>query len=134
MKVLVDTSVWSEALRRKRRRDTDVTAALEQLILDARAVIIGPIRQELLSGVRDNNQFRRLEERLTAFPDHPISSQDYVTAARFFDTCRARGVHGSNTDCLICAVAVRAELSVFTTDQDFTRFAAHLPVALHSPA
>ena len=131
MKVLVDTSVWSLALR----RGSDSTAApvreLQSLIADNRVQMIGPIRQELLSGIREETQFRELETRLSAFPDLPVTAQDYVTAARFFNLCRANGIQGSNTDFLICAVAVRHRLAIFTTDRDFTLYAKHLPIALH---
>jgi predicted nucleic acid-binding protein len=84
-----------------------------------------------LSGVRDSAQFERLETCLDAFVDLPLAAADYVTAAKFYNLCRAKGIQGSNTDFLICAVAVRHELSVFTTDRDFTNFAKCLPIVLH---
>jgi len=93
--------------------------------------IIGPIRQELLSGVRDAAQFERLATSLDAFVDVPLMAEDYVTAAKFYNLCRAKGIQGSNTDFLICAVAVRHDLSIFTTDGDFARFARCLPIVLH---
>lgn len=95
--------------------------------------MIGAIRQEILSGVRDEGQFRKLERSLGAFPDIPVTTQEYVTAARFFNECTTRGVQGSNTDFLICAIAARHKLAIFTTDRDFQRFAKHLPIALHRP-
>lgn len=93
--------------------------------------IIGPIRQEVLSGMRDESQFRRLENHLTAFPDIDLTIDDYVTAAKFFNLCGARGALGSNTDFLICAVAVRNDPAIFTTDKDFLLFAGYVSVALH---
>lgn len=131
MKVLVDTSVWSLALRRGRRAPSAPTKELQNLISDHRVQIIGPIRQEILSGVREAAQFEKLENHLAAFPDLPITTDDYVTAARFFNICRTKGVQGSNTDFLICAVAVRNRIAIYTTDKDFRQFARHLPVMLH---
>jgi predicted nucleic acid-binding protein len=93
--------------------------------------MIGPIRQEILSGIREEGQFKELEVRLSAFPDIPLIAKDHVTAARFFNICRGKGVQGSNTDFLICAVAVRHRLAIFTTDKDFARYAKHLPIVLH---
>ena len=133
MRVLVDTCVWSEALRRGRRSATPVAEELRNLITEHRVEIVGPIRQEILSGVRNEAQFGGLETRLGAFPDIRIASEDYVTAARFFNLCRTRGVQGSNTDFLICAIAARHKLAIFTTDRDFLRFAKHLPITLHEP-
>ncbi|MBI4556810.1 MAG: PIN domain-containing protein [Candidatus Hydrogenedentes bacterium] len=130
MKVLVDTSVWSLALRRSAPRTAEI-GELTRLINDRRVVVIGPIRQELLSGIRGELQFERVEQQLAAFPDVPTSTEDYLTAARYFNTCRAAGVQGSNTDFLICAVAVNNRFSVYTTDRDFRRFARHIPLFLH---
>lgn len=133
MKILVDTSIWSMALR---RRDTSknvaLTSALASLIEDGRAVIIGPIRQELLSGIKERAQFERLREHLQAFPDVAVTTEDYEEAAAFFNLCRDRGIQGSNTDFLICAVAVRKNFSIFTNDDDFAHFASVLPISLHS--
>lgn len=132
MKVLVDTSVWSLSLRRGDRSIAAPALELQNLISDGRAQMIGPIRQEILSGIRDEAQFAQLATHLTAFPDLPIATEDYVTAARFFNLCRQKGVQGSNTDFLICAVAVHHRLAIFTTDKDFTLYATHLPISLHT--
>ena len=131
MRVLIDTSVWSLALRRRARPNEPATAELTSLIEDGRAALIGPVRQELLSGIREQAQFERLREHLQAFPNVQIARADYEDAASFHNRCRANGIQGSNTDFLICAIAVRNELSIFTTDEDFTHFARVLPIALH---
>ena len=128
MRVLVDTSIWSLALR----RDGHVQhPEVLELITDHLAEIIGPVRQEVLSGVRDQSQFDRLESHLAAFPDVPLLTEDHVAAGKFFNLCRSKGIQGSNTDFLICAVAVRHDFTVFTTDGDFQLFAKCLPVIIH---
>ncbi len=131
MRVLVDTSVWSLALRRGSDSTLGPVRELRGLIADNRVQMIGAIRQELLSGIRDKAQFKELEAHLSAFPDLPVTSEDYVMAARFYNECRSKGVQGSNTDFLICAVAVHHRLAVFTTDNDFVLYAKHLPIVLH---
>lgn len=132
MKVLVDTAIWSLALRRRSRAaNDDVVSELASLVKDGRVVMIGQIRQELLSGIRERAQFETLREHLRAFPDSEIASADHEEAAAFFNRCREQGIQGSNTDFLICAVAARNELSIFTTDEDFTHFASVLPIVLH---
>jgi predicted nucleic acid-binding protein len=133
MKVLVDTSIWSLALRRDvRSQNTSTTSELASLVADRRVVIIGPIRQELLSGIKDHAQFERLRNHLRAFPDTKIGVDDYEEAASFYNQCRARGIQGSSTDFLICAIASRNELAIFTTDEDFLHFAEILPIVLHA--
>jgi predicted nucleic acid-binding protein len=95
--------------------------------------MIGPIRQEILSGIRSESQFNNLKKHLDSFADLPILTEDYVEAARYFNLCRSKGIQGSNTDFLICSVSVRNELSIYTTDKDFYLFAKHIPIRLHKP-
>lgn len=131
VRVLVDTGVWSLALRRDDNRLNPEREELRRLVSAHVAEIIGPVRQEILSGLRDQAQFVRLQAHLAAFPDVLILTEDYVTAANFFNLCRSKGIQGSNTDFLICAVAVRCDLAIFTTDGDFRHFAQCLPIVLH---
>ena len=131
MKVLVDTSVWSLALRRRAPRDHAAIAELRTLIDDGRVAMIGPIRQELLSGIRVLEVFDRLRQHLAAFPDEVLDTADYERAAEHFNTCRGRGIQGSNTDFLMCAVGERRQMPILTTDTDFRAFAAILPIQLH---
>jgi hypothetical protein len=134
LKVLADTSIWSLALRRSRTATGGgEVEELARLIQSYRVVLIGPIRQELLSGIRYEEQFSKLQERLRAFPDMLLRTEDYELAARCFNRCRARGIQGSNTDFLICAVALSRGIPVYTTDRDFDAYARLLGVALHTP-
>ena len=133
MNVLVDSSVWSLALRRNTTNDAlSIVNVLRDLIADGRVVLLGAIRQEVLSGIRYKEQFARLREYLRAFPDLELTTEDYELAAEFFNTCRSNGVQGSNTDFLLCAVAHRRGYSIFTTDKDFENFRSHIPVVLLS--
>ena len=64
MKVLVDTSVWSLALRRKADLENPYVLELEELVKEFKVRMIGPIRQEILLGVRSKEQFRKLQQHL----------------------------------------------------------------------
>jgi predicted nucleic acid-binding protein len=136
MQVIVDTSVWSLVLRRSAVPADAVQqaaiAALKDLISDARAMLIGPVRQELLCGIKDPAQFERLRGALAAFPDEALTTQDYERAAKVFNACKARGVQGSNTDFLICAVALERRLPIFSLNRDFTHFQKCVPLELLS--
>ena len=131
MRVLVDTSIWSLALRRAEPVKNPEVSEMKRLITSHLVEIIGPIRQEILSGVKEESQFDRLESHLAAFSDVTLLGDDFVTAAKFFNLCRSKGIQGSNTDFLICAVAVRHDFAIFTTDGDFPLFAKYLPITLH---
>jgi predicted nucleic acid-binding protein len=131
MKVIVDTSVWSLALRRDKQESDTTVQELERIIKNHRVQMIGPIRQEVLSGIRSESQFKKLQKHLESFPDLPAITEDYVTAAKYFNLCRSKGIQGSNTDFLICAMANRNKFSIFTTDNDFELFSKHIKIALH---
>ena len=137
MKILVDTSIWSLAFRRKKgiydRKDELTLKELKELINETRAILIGPIRQEILSGISDNVQFNKLKNKLRAFEDFPIHSTDYELAAEFYNTSRKKGVQGSHIDFLICAVSKRNKLTIFTYDNDFQNYARILGLKLHQP-
>ncbi len=133
MQILVDTSVWSLALRKQ-----SVTAefqpyiqALTTLISNARAVIFGSIRQELLSGIKSQIQFIKLRSYLQAFPDLELETSDFEYAAELFNYCRNHGIQGSHVDFLITAVSINREIPVFTLDKDFKSYAKHTALKLY---
>jgi hypothetical protein len=59
MIVLIDTPIWSFAYRRARRspRHQAVIDELTKLIRHEEAVLMGAIRQEVLSGIKVASQF-----------------------------------------------------------------------------
>ena len=135
MLVLVDTPIWSLALRRKsrdlNRRELSLTQALEELVRDGRAQLIGVVRQELLSGIRDPQRFETLRNYLSAFDDPALAAGDYETAAGMHNRCRGRGVTGSAIDFLLCAVAELRHWQIFTTDKDFEHYRRVLGLKLY---
>lgn len=137
MNVLVDTSIWSLALRRKARdlnpMERAAVAELTNLIQEWRARIIGVVRQELLSGIKTPSQYEKLRDVLRSFPDEPVTTADYEAAAKAGNDCRARGVAVSVSDILICAIAISRDWSIFAADPDFQSYARVLPLKLHPP-
>ena len=130
--MIVDTSVWSLALRR-RTAEAPEAAALAALLRDDDARLLGVVRQELLTGIRETARFEVLRNTLRKWPDHPVITGHFELAAEAANTCRSHGIQGSNVDYLICAVAMRDGASIFTTDADFERYAVHLPITLFEP-
>ena len=142
MPVIVDTSVWSLALRRntqkaKQTKSTATTSPyvklLKGLIQNGNASLFGAIRQEILSGIKDNNQYKKLATRLRAFPNISLTIEDHELAAAYFNTCRQKGIQGANTDFLICAVASQRQCPILTANKDFELFSQHLPIDLLGP-
>jgi predicted nucleic acid-binding protein len=135
--VLVDTSIWSLALRRKTKdlnpAERAAVAELTSLIQEGRARIIGLVRQELLSGIKTSSQYEKLRGVLRSFPDEPVDTSDCEAAAKVGNECRARGVAVSVSDILICAIAIARDWSIFAADPDFKAYARILQLKLHSP-
>ena len=128
---LVDTCVWSLALRGKFPRDVTIADQLTDLIHAEKVKIIGPIRQEILSGYSDFKQYIKLKNKLKYFPNLPVIDSDYIIAAEFSNLCRQNGIQGSHIDFIICAVAHRLNISIFTTDKDFIFYSKLLPITLY---
>lgn len=136
MHVLVDTSVWSLALRRKQESLSAsarlIVADLAELIREGRARMIGLVRLELLSGIKSPEQYEKLRLRLRAFPDEALDTSDHEEAAKAGNHCRAKGIAVSIVDILLCAVVIQRQWQIFTTDPDFSRYARVLPVRIHT--
>jgi len=132
--VLPDTPVWSAALRRTQDPPGNLRRQLEGLIVQGVVELIGPIRQEVLSGIKNPATFENVREQLRLFPDLPIVTEDYEEAAAAFNRCQSRGIQGSFVDFLICAVSVRHGLHIFTEDRDFDAYATVLPIHLYRPS
>ncbi len=137
MNVLVDTSIWSLALRRKAQHlnpaEQAAVAELTNLIKEGRARIIGLVRQELLSGIKTSIQCEKLRAVLRSFPDESVATADYEAAAKASNECRSRGVAVSVSEILICAIAISRDWSIFAADPDFKSYARSLPLKLQTP-
>lgn len=123
--ILIDTSAWVEFLR---ATDSSVCERVDAL-LGKRIATCDPVRMELLAGARDEqhvNDLRRLLARATVVPTGP---GDYENAAVLYRTCRQSGATVRKLiDCLIAAVAIRANVPILHADADFETLARHTPL------
>jgi predicted nucleic acid-binding protein len=130
--IIVDTTIWSKYFRRKYHdQNLEIISEMSKLIEDQKVVIIGPIRQELLSGISNNNVFNKLRTKMKAFIDLKITVADYELAAQYYNNCMKNGIQGSAIDLLICAVSVRNKFEIYTEDDDFKYYKKYLPIRLH---
>ncbi len=90
MRVLVDTPIWSAAFRRSDDAGSGYRKEMERLVAHGSVEIIGPIRQELLSGIRDHSKYETIRDRLRRFPDLEITTEDYEEAAVFYQRLMER--------------------------------------------
>jgi len=131
MRVLVDTSVWSLALRRKTVRSHPKVQVLSDLIASGQSIFLtGIILQEILQGIKDSAQFQKLDSHLSAFAVLEPEITTYKDAARLFSACRSKGVSVSTIDCLIATIAMANDCKLLTDDSDFNHIVAHSSLKL----
>lgn len=130
--IACDTSVMSLALRRRRQNldpvEKRIVLAVRELITVGELLLLEPVLQELLSGISRESDFDRLRTHLQHLAVATINTEDFEHAASCFNRCAEQGVAGSANDMLICAIAMRCDAPIFTTDRDFERYAQVLPI------
>jgi len=125
--VLIDTNIWSTFLRRKNSEDQKLRDNIEMLLKENRISLIGPIRQEILTRIRDDNKFLILKEYLEAFEDEQITTETYEKAAQIANDCLKRGIAISAVDATIVSVVVTNGFEIYTKDKDFMRYKTVVP-------
>lgn len=131
--ILVDTSVWSLAFRRRSKEAQEPAAVgvLRGLIeADHEVCLPGIVLQEMLSGIREIAQVQLLQTILAGFPLILATGKTHVEAARIANACRRQGVTSATVDCLIAALAIEHDAQLLTTDKDFVHMAQHCPLRL----
>src|SRR5207302_10330267 len=96
--------------------------------------LLGSTRQEILSGIREETQFRKIRDDLRAFEDVALTVDDYEEAAEMSNKCRRFGIAGSPIDMLVCAASSRRGWQVFSTDRDFVHYGKAIPIRLFPPS
>ena len=125
---LVDTSAWIEFLR---GTGSDTHRAVRHLLEDGAPLhTTDVVMMEVLAGARDEDHHQQLRRLLASCAYLPVDGPaDYEAAAGLYRACRQAGeTVRALTDCLIGAVALRADVSVLHNDRDFDVLARHAGV------
>ncbi|WP_326538435.1 type II toxin-antitoxin system VapC family toxin [Pseudorhodoferax sp.] len=126
MSLLVDTSVWSLALRRDVETAEPEVETLKDALFGADVVVTtGLVLQELLQGFSGAKAQSQIVERFAALPLLQPDRDDHIAAATLRNTCRRAGVQIGTVDALLAQLAIRHDLMLLTTDKDFTHAARH---------
>jgi len=134
MTLLVDTSVWSLALRRDGTAGAPEVRALHHALEGADAVVTtGLVLQELLQGFNAPRAAAVIVERFRALPILSPDRIDHVAAAEVRNTCRRAGVQVGTIDALLIQLCLRHDLTLLSTDQDMFHAARHVPFTLWRP-
>ncbi|MCB2003266.1 MAG: PIN domain-containing protein [Rhodoferax sp.] len=131
MMLLVDTSVWSLALRRDGAHESDEVRALREALMGADSVVTtGLVLQELLQGFNGPKAKEAIIERFGALPLIQPDRQDHVAAAEVRNACRRGGVQIGTIDALLIQLCGRYEMTLLSSDKDFANAARHVPFRL----
>lgn len=131
MSLLVDTSVWSLALRRDALGDVpEVTALRRQLSAGDLVVTTGLVLQELLQGFSGPRSRSQIIERFAALPLVAPDRGDHIEAAEIRNRCRRSGLQVGTIDALLAQLCIRHRLALLTTDRDFAHIAGRFPLQL----
>ena len=131
---VIDTSVWSRALRRRKRSEDETPSAalIRTLVLDNEPIgVPGIVLQELLSGVRTKKEFERLRKVLDPFPLLLAREEHHLLAATLYNTCKSKGLNVSPTDVLIASTAMHCRGKLITADSDFRRMSEQIDLVVH---
>jgi len=127
--LLVDTSVWSLALRRDRDGDVPQIQALRAALEGGEIVVTtGLVLQELLQGFAGPRARKDIIERFAALPLLSPDRQNHIDAAELRNRCRRAGVQLGTIDALLAQLCIRHGLTLLTTDDDFVNAARHCPL------
>jgi hypothetical protein len=127
--LLVDTSVWSLALRRDRDGDVPQIQALRAALEGGEIVVTtGLVLQELLQGFAGPRARKDIIERFAALPLLSPDRQNHIDAAELRNRCRRAGVQLGTIDALLAQLCIRHGLTLLTTDDDFVHAARHCPL------
>lgn len=131
MTLLVDTSVWSLALRRERPHDAPQVDELVRALGGTDVVVTtGIILQEILQGFVSDRARTQILERFESMPLIEPERDDYIAAAELRNTCRKAGVQLGTVDALIAQVAIRHKYTLLTADRDFEHAAPHVGLSI----
>ena len=134
MSLLVDTSVWSLAIRRDRPHDTpEVEHLAHEIRLRREIATTGLILQELLQGSVAQSTRRAIADRFEAVTMLVPTTADHIAAAELGNACRRRGVQLKSVDALIAQLCIAHELVLLTTDADFRHASVHTPLRVWTP-
>ena len=133
MNVLVDTSVWSLALRRDAPSDLPEVHELRRSLESGSVHCTGLVLQELLQGFAKPKAHKQIISRFSALPLLVPDRDDHIRAADLRNKCRRNGVQAGTIDALLAQLCIRYDLTMLTTDNDFHNLAAVVSLSIWIP-
>jgi hypothetical protein len=132
--LLVDTSVWSLAIRRDApAREPAVDRLRDALSNGDQVLTTGLVLQELLQGFAGPRAREAILDRFAALPLLVPDRADHVAAAEIRNACRRAGIQVGTIDALLAQLCIRHDLLMLTTDRDLELVARHTRLRVWAP-
>lgn len=133
--IVVDTSVWALAFRRRNWPNgvmPEVVQLLQRITREKHRVVVpGIVMQELLSGIKEPAQVEKLIDVMTGYPILLATKDQHIEAANISNVCRRAGVAAATVDCLIASQCIMGNGALLTLDEDFIRISRHCALRLY---
>jgi hypothetical protein len=130
--VLIDTSVWIFALRKN--SISEIRDRVNTLLAVNAVAIVGIIKLELLGGVKTEDEFQRLRNRLDTLQIIETNARLWDKASVLAYELRRKGLTVPSTDILIAATALQTDATVLHADHHFDKIAARTSLQVESYA
>ena len=117
MPTLIDTSVWIAYVRPK--APEELIKKIDSLIDRDEAFTCPIIILELLSGARDKNEYKQLEEKFSVLPNAPITDEVWKYAWSLSFSLKSKGITIPLTDIIIASVALVHDYPLLHKDNHF---------------
>jgi len=127
--IVVDSSVWISYFNNK---PVEIAELLSQALNHGEDVAIIPmILSEVLSGFKNDQDFKDAFKVLTRVPILPLTVETHIEAAQMYRHLRKKGITVRGVvDCIIAQACIDTQSPLMTLDKDFRRIANYTSLNL----
>ncbi len=118
MSILIDTSAWIEALRKK--GDEKVRIKVQELLVSGEARVCEPVLLELFHGAQGKEEIKLIKELSQTVPVLSCNQVVYQLSFELAQKLRAKGITVPAMDILIYSVSRHYDVGLFHRDSDFS--------------
>jgi len=129
--LLFDTSIWIDYLR---GQETSKVNLLDEYLLNTDVLqICPPIIQEILQGIRQDEQFSKIKKNLDRLLCLQIDAKEAAFGAtKLYRNLRKKGITiRKPNDCLIAFYSISFDVELVHNDSDFDLMIDHTPIKIY---
>lgn len=116
---LIDSSVWIAFLRP--RPDAGLVRGVRRALAEREAAIAAPVLVEVLSGIRDGDEYLLREQDFRTLPVVAVNGEAAFLAARVGEALARTGKVGKTVDLLLAGAAITAGAELWSLPDEHFR-------------